>query len=136
MPYLFPPFSVLGRCIRKIQTDQAQAVIIVPLWPTQVWFASLMKILVDLPVILPRTTQLLTLPKQTLSHPFAKKLVLISCKVSGIPTENGAFLKTLQTSSCHHGEVPQNGSTKFIYQNGYSSVVEGKLIPFQFLSKM
>ena len=136
MPYLFPPFSVLGRCIRKIQTDQAQAVIIVLLWPTQVWFASLMKILVDLPVILPRTTQLLTLPKQTLSHPFAKKLVLISCKMSGISTENGAFLKTLQTSSCHHGEVPQNGSTKFIYQNGYSSVVEGKLIPFQFLSKM
>jgi hypothetical protein len=29
--YLFPPFSLLNRCIRKIKTDKASGMIIVPL---------------------------------------------------------------------------------------------------------
>lgn len=134
--YIFPPFSVLARCVRKIQTDKVKAVIIAPLWPTQVWFTVLMRILVDIPVILPRTTQLLTSPNQDQEHPMSKKLVLVACKVSGDPIENEVFRKRQPVLSCHHGDLPQNASIKCIYRDGYCTVVDKTLIQFQFLSKM
>lgn len=33
--YLFPPFSVLGQILQEIERDQAEAVLVAPLWPTQ-----------------------------------------------------------------------------------------------------
>ena len=51
--YVFPPFSVLNRCIRKIKTDKASGLIIAPYWPTQIWFPSLMEILTDNPILIP-----------------------------------------------------------------------------------
>jgi hypothetical protein len=40
--YLFPPFSLLGSCTQKLIMDKAQAIIIIPLWPTQPWFSQIM----------------------------------------------------------------------------------------------
>lgn len=31
--YIFPPFSLLSLCIKKIQEDEARGIIIAPLWP-------------------------------------------------------------------------------------------------------
>lgn len=33
--YAFPPFSLIARCLQKAQTDCAEGLIIVPMWPTQ-----------------------------------------------------------------------------------------------------
>lgn len=133
--YIFPPFSTLGRCIRKVQTDEARAILIAPLWPTQGWFPLLLTTLVDNPVILPRATQSLVSQGQ-LKHPMSQKLVLIACKVSGVRSENEAFLKQQPALSCHHGEIPQNASMKCIFRDGYSSVIDSRLIQYQFLYKM
>jgi hypothetical protein len=43
--YMFPPFSLLGSCIKKIRLEEANAVVVVPLWPTQPWFTRLMEML-------------------------------------------------------------------------------------------
>lgn len=131
--YVFCPFSLLSRCIQKIQIDQAHAVVIAPLWPTQPWFTVLMKILVDVPVILPKTKTLLQLPYSQQVHPLEPKLVLMACRVSGDSIKNKDFLKKLPKSSCLHGEVLQNSSIKSIFQGGYSTVMLGRLIQFQFL---
>ena len=40
MFYAFPPFSILLHVIKKIEYDGATGIIIVPNWPTQVWFSS------------------------------------------------------------------------------------------------
>ena len=37
MPFLLY-FSLLPRCLQKIQQDNARGVLISPLWPTQIWF--------------------------------------------------------------------------------------------------
>lgn len=37
--YAFPPFALLLRVIRKIIDDQAEGVLLVPYWPTQVWYS-------------------------------------------------------------------------------------------------
>ena len=40
------------RCLRKVLRDRAECLIIVPLWPTQIWYPELLKMLVDSPRIL------------------------------------------------------------------------------------
>lgn len=36
--YAFPPFAVILKVLRKIITDQAEGIVVVPFWPTQPWF--------------------------------------------------------------------------------------------------
>lgn len=38
--YMFPPFSILGQTLQKLETDTARAIIVVPLWTTQHQFSS------------------------------------------------------------------------------------------------
>jgi hypothetical protein len=35
--YMFPPFSLITRCVQNIINDQSECLIILPLWPTQIW---------------------------------------------------------------------------------------------------
>lgn len=131
--YIFCPFSLIGRCIRKIAIDMARGFLIVPLWPSQSWWAALMRILVDKPRILPFRKDLLRLPYMDRIHPLQSKLVLVVCKVSGHVSENKDFLKTLPEYSCHHGAALPNANIKYILRDGYYSVLNNKLIQFQFL---
>ena len=45
--YIFPPFSLLGRCVQKVRQEKAKAIMVVPVWPTQAWFTNLLKLLVQ-----------------------------------------------------------------------------------------
>lgn len=38
--YLFPPFRLVGRCFQKLKMDQARAILVVPDWATQSWYAT------------------------------------------------------------------------------------------------
>ena len=51
--YAFPPFSLVPRCLQKIQQDQATGILIVPLWPTQAWFHLALQMFCNQPWILP-----------------------------------------------------------------------------------
>jgi len=128
--YLFPPFSLLGRCIQKVRQDQATGIVIAPLWPTQTWFPRLMEILVDIPIIILKRHKLLQLPYQDKEHPLWKKLKLIVCKVSGKVLENKVFQNSLPTYLCVPGKEEQRNSTRYSYQDGFATVVKGKSINF------
>lgn len=41
--YLFPPFSLISRCVDKIRRDKANVVMVCPVWPTQPWFPVLLE---------------------------------------------------------------------------------------------
>ena len=41
--FIFPPFSLMTRCIRKIQQENARALVVAPHWPGQIWFARLLQ---------------------------------------------------------------------------------------------
>lgn len=44
--YSFPPFSILHRVLHKVEEDQVEQMILVaPIWPTQVWFPVLLRLL-------------------------------------------------------------------------------------------
>ena len=84
--YAFPPFSILARVLQKVQQDQAAGVLVVPDWPTQVWYPVLQRLLLTTPVQLPCRSNLLRLPSNPDEvHPLIqrKRLRLLVCRISG-----------------------------------------------------
>ena len=79
--YLFPPFSLLGRCVQKILKDKTTVILVAPLWPTQAWFTLVMQMLIDTPILIMARTDLLTLPYKDTVHPLNKtwNLIIWSC---------------------------------------------------------
>ena len=128
--YLNPPFSLLGRCVQKIREDGAECIVVAPVWPTQTWFPQLLELLIDVPVILPRSKKLLTQPNQNVCHPLEKTLTLMACRVSGRNYKSEEFRKTLPPSSWRLGVQEPRNSTIHSTRDGFNSAVKGKLIRF------
>ena len=81
--YLFPTFSLISRCVQKIVREEAEVLIIVPLWPTQIWYTQLLQLLIDFPRVLPQRNKLLWIPQTEKIHPLEKQMRLIACHLSG-----------------------------------------------------
>ena len=62
--YAFPPFSIIAQVLQKVQQDQGTGILVVPDWPTQVWYPVIHCLLLSPPVRLPRRARLLRLPSQ------------------------------------------------------------------------
>ena len=123
--YLFPPFSLINRCVQKLTFDQARALIVVPVWPNQCWFTPLMRLLVDHPRVLP--VNCLSLPEGTHAKP-PPKVRLIACHISGRNCEIRAFQKGLPTLSWHLGKQTLKSSTTQSLVNGMPFAVGNKWI--------
>lgn len=126
--YAFPPFSLISKCLRKVEHDKARGIMIVPKWPTQPWFGRLLNLLVEEPLILPRVKNLVTQPSSGDPHELNKSLVLMSCRLSGRPTDSSTFQRRLPKSSCPPGGIPPNFNTKHTSNSGWNFVVHGRLI--------
>ena len=37
---MFSPFSIIAKMLTKVEADQANAILVVPKWPTQIWYPS------------------------------------------------------------------------------------------------
>ena len=98
--YLFPPFSLIAKCLAKIKRDRANVVFVCPAWPTQPWFPLLLEMSRDVPRLLQVTPDLLTDPKG-IPHPLLLNdaLSLTVWRLSGIPSETKAFRNSCQTFS-------------------------------------
>lgn len=82
--YAFPPFSLIACCLQKIETDLAEGLMIVPMWPTQPWYSKLLQMLVDVPRVIPQQKTSLQIPGMPQEvHPLANKMTLLVCKLSG-----------------------------------------------------
>ena len=94
--YLFPPFSLISRCIQKINNDRTDCLIILPLWPTQIWYSAMLELLIDCPLILPHKQKVLLLPEISKIHPLINQMTLIACRLSGNLMKVKEFRKKLQ----------------------------------------
>ena len=82
--YAFLPFSYLLQCIQKIKIDKAEEILVIPHWPTQLFYSKIMKITNELPVIIPASAENLVHPISLKSLlPVAAKIDLMVCHVSG-----------------------------------------------------
>ena len=51
--YAFPPFNLIPRTLMKVISDNANIVLVAPIWQTQHWWPLLLQLAVQLPVLLP-----------------------------------------------------------------------------------
>ena len=73
--YMFPPFSLVGRVLAKIQRDKTNAVILVPDWSTQYWYPRLLQMTNQDPLYFRPSLRNLTLAhKPSVNQPLCKKL--------------------------------------------------------------
>ena len=82
--YAFPSISVIPRVFSKVKQGSAEGTIVVPFWPTQVWYPAMLKMLVSTPIVLNSRKSLLVLsqtPNQI--HPRWKKMSMLVVHFSG-----------------------------------------------------
>ena len=130
LSYIFPPFSMIAKCLQKLCQDKAEAIIIAPLWPQQLWFPNLLRTLVDCPLILPSTEHILSLAHSTIKHPLCPKLKLIACRISGNSMNSRGFRMRQSSSSSRHGDPQPKVGMQHTSRNGLCFAVEGISIPF------
>ncbi len=129
--YCFPPFSMIGRVLRKIREDRATAILIAPIWHTQSWYPTVMRMLIDYPLVFRATRENVYLPhKPTKSHPLKDKLYLMAVKLSGRSWKTTGFHRKLRNLCSRHGEVQPGRGMRGSLRNGKRFVVEGIRIPY------
>ena len=114
--------------MQKIEEEKTQAIIIAPLWPTQMWWPELLRLTKSKILVLPPTQEILRLKhKPGILHRLTK-MQLAAFSISGKHWESDTFRKNLKTSFSTHGEKGQNSNITLMLKNGYISVT-GKQIP-------
>ncbi len=122
--YAFPPFSLLGRALMKIQLEKTEGILIAPLWTTQHWFSKLTRMITDCPFLLPRSPDTLKLPQMDVTHPLPR-LQLAAFRLSGDPSKTSRFRQMLRTSYRPHGGRPPADSMNPTSEDGSCFVVHG-----------
>ena len=75
--YIFPPFSLLTKVIKKICWDQATGILLFPAWSLQLWYLQAFELSDEVPLkIRPNLTNLILPQDKAAVHPFAEKLTL------------------------------------------------------------
>ncbi len=84
--YAYPPVFLVNRVLQKILNDKTHdLILILPLWPSQSWWPTLMSILTEVPIILPHKRWITSDPsgQATWRH---SSWPLMACRTSGIKT--------------------------------------------------
>ena len=66
--YIFPPFSLVGRVLAKVRRDSAEAIIVVPDWPTQTWYPQVKSMAISPPLALDPHSTNFAAPTPTITH--------------------------------------------------------------------
>ena len=105
--YLFPPFfCLIHHCIKKIQLDQAECILITPVWKSRPRYPVILSLLADRPLLLPKDSKLLQLPGTDKVHPLCsqKNFRLAAWPLSGKKYQNRGFLRRCQRYCRPHGD--------------------------------
>ena len=126
--YMFPPFSVLGAVLQKIDTDCATAIVIAPVFTTQVWFPRLIQMISGQSYLLPETNSCLYLPGNPGKKHSLTKMHLAAFQISGNTSLVQDYRQKLPTLSWHHGDRPLRNNITHISRSGCTFAVRNKLI--------
>ena len=127
--YAFPPFSIIGRVLQKIEQDGGDLAAVLPLWPTQPWFSKALLLSYKAPYILPKYPQSLRLPQDPQQvHPLINRLKLTLFFISGNVYKTKAFQLGLPKLSSAAGENPQKPNIGCISGSGCNFRLRDRLI--------
>ena len=133
--YAFPPTTILMKVLNKIISDKCKVMLIAPAYPTANWFQVVLSLLIEEPVQLPVTRDMLKQPRAEIFHTNPEKLQLHAWILSGKQYKQKVFRKRLQNASQSQFEHLQ---VQCMIPNGAYSLLgvnQGKLIPSRLLYK-
>ena len=130
--YAFPPFRLIVKVLDKAMKDQPLLLVITPAWQTQPWYAVLLSMSVQHPIILPNLTTFLQGP-QGQKHPLQEdnQLRLVAWKVSRKPWKVREYQNLLPHLSQILEDQGQYLITNRPGESGLAGVINEKLIPLQ-----
>ena len=89
--YAFPPWSLIPAVLRKLRLSSGVLLTIVaPYWPLGPWFPDLLDLVVDCPIALPLSRDLLHQPHFHRHHQGVSGLALHAWRLSSVSPEPGA----------------------------------------------
>lgn len=97
---------MITRVLQKIMEDQAEAILVIPVWHTQSWWPKLITLVKEPGYLLPSPQTILQLPhKPEYRHPL-KKMRMAVFNISGKPYTNKVSRNNLLKSLLMGGELP------------------------------
>ena len=113
-PYCFPTFSIIPWVLQKISLDKVTALVVIPNWPTQPFYATAMNMLVNNPTFVRKNRKLLQMPnKPEEIHKIWNKLDLLVCQLSGDQSLIKDYQEGLQILCSQDGDVIQRNNMRY-----------------------
>lgn len=83
--YAFPPFILILKTLRKIISDRAEGVLVVPWWPAQSWFPLFNQLVITRPIRFEPNINMLSSPFRDF-HPNWTRISLVAARLSARPS--------------------------------------------------
>ena len=127
--YAFPPYILILQILEKIIRDHpCEVILVAPKWPRQPWYARLLDLLVDYPLVLPPRGDLLFQPHNRFLHKTVTNLGLHAWRLSSNLLKREAFQSQLPGISPQHRENPLEQSMIVSGKSTVIGVINAKLI--------
>ena len=120
-----PPWCLIGRVLSQVQMQQAQVILLAPVWKTQPWYPLLLGMLVDYPRWVHNNQVVVTNQVEQVTPP-----QLAVWPISGRNTEVKSFQRKLRHYSLKRGGPRPISLTTHSSTSGVAGVTEGVQIPF------
>ena len=127
--YANPPWCLVGIVLSQIQRQQAQVILVAPVWKGQSWYPVLLEMLYDYPQQLPHTLNLFQWTSNVNHMDLLPQLAV--WPVSGKNSDLEVFQRQLRNSSLHPGGAKHPEPMTHTSKNGWAGVLNGDRIPFQ-----
>ena len=131
--YANPPWNLISKVLGQVRQQEATLVLVAPVWKTQAWYPLLLELLIEEPLLIPRTEQLIQ-PTHQVNCPNIRPQLAV-WHISGNASLHREFLLRLQASCSPPGETSQVKPMTHSSGSGPAGVLSGTLIPFQEMSQ-
>ena len=126
--YANPPWCLVGKVLNQARTQQAQVILVAPIWKGQPWYPVLMEMLWDFPRLLPQVPDLFQMTSLTMALDFQPQLAV--WPISGRSLQVKAFQEQLGISFLPPGELSPTRPMIPTSRSGYAGALQGVQIPF------
>ena len=128
--YANPPWCLIAKVLSQVRNQQAQLILVAPVWRGQPWYPVLLGILYDYPRQLPRSPSLFQwLPSDKGQMDLLSQLAV--WPISGRSSDVATFQSQLKSSSSHPGGAKHPKPTTPTSGSGWVGVLNGVVIRFQ-----
>ena len=124
-----PPWCLMGRVLSQVMEQEAQIILVAPVWKGQPWYPVLLSLLWEYPRRIPSLPNLV----QSLAGlgPLELTPQLTMWPISGKSLVTAAFQKKLPVCCWPPGDLSQASPTTHTSGNGLAGVLNKVPIPFQ-----